>query len=309
MECKTCGKEIKGNGGLVSHQIKCSYVESVKDEVFESYTKDFLSITKIRKKYKLQDTDIYIILGNSLRGKSDSGKLAHKKYPDSFKHSDETKQKIREIRIKFMKENPEQTAWRTKNLSYPEKLFLEKIYELDLDKKYSIVREYSVFPYFIDFAFVNEKIAVEIDGSQHLLPERKERDDKKDVLLKEDGWFILRVSENEVKTNINSVFNTIITIINDRPKIQSMKLGVVKFPKKKQIKERESCGLTKGEIERSIKQRRVTRPPYQELIDLIKTNGYCKTGKMFGVSDNSIRKWIKSYEKICSPTENRTPIV
>ena len=196
-----------------------------------------------------------------------------------------------------MKENPEQTAWRTKNLSYPEKLFLEKVYDLCLDKKYSIVREYSVFPFFIDFAFVNEKVAVEIDGSQHLLPERKERDDKKDELLKEDGWFILRVSENEVKTNINSVFNTIISIINDRPKIQSMKLGVVKFPKKRQMKERESCGLTKGEIERSIKQRRVTRPPYQELIDLVKTNGYSKTGRMFGVSDNSIRKWIKSYEK------------
>jgi very-short-patch-repair endonuclease len=232
-----------------------------------------------------------------LRTASESNKIARKLFPESFIHSDETKQKIREKRIEFMKENPEQTAWRTKNLSYPEKLFLEKVYELCLDKKYSIVREYSVFPYFIDFAFVNEKVAVEIDGSQHLLPERKERDDKKDELLKEDGWFILRVSENEVKTNINSVFDTIISIINDRPKTQSMKLGVVKFPKKRQKKERESCGLTKSEIERSINQRRVTRPPYQELIDLVKTNGYSKTGRMFRVSDNSIRKWIKSYEK------------
>ena len=70
-----------------------------------------------------------------------------------------------------------------------------------------------------------------------------------------------------------------------------------KTKEKRQKKERETCGLTKSEIERSIKQRRVTRPPYQELIDLVKTNGYSKTGKMFGVSDNSIRKWIKSYEK------------
>jgi very-short-patch-repair endonuclease len=255
------------------------------------------SIKRIKDKYNLGSQTITDILGDNLRTASESNKIARKLFPESFIHSDETKQKIREKRIKFMKENPEQTAWRTKNLSYPEKLFLEKVYDLCLDKKYSIVREYSVFPFFIDFAFVNEKVAVEIDGSQHLLPERKERDDKKDELLKKDGWFILRVSENEVKTNINSVFNTIISIINDRPKIQSMKLGVVKFPKKRQMKERESCGLTKGEIERSIKQRRVTRPPYQELINLIKTNGYSKTGKMFGVSDNSIRKWIKSYEK------------
>jgi very-short-patch-repair endonuclease len=297
MECKTCGKEIKGNGSLVVHQTTCEYVYNVKEEIKKLYVDELWSIKRIKDKYNLGSQTITDILGDNLRTASESNKIARKLFPESFIHSDETKQKIREKRIKFMKENPEQTAWRTKNLSYPEKLFLEKVYDLCLDKKYSIVREYSVFPFFIDFAFVNEKVAVEIDGSQHLLPERKERDDKKDELLKEDGWFILRVSENEVKTNINSVFNTIISIINDRPKIQSMKLGVVKFPKKRQMKERESCGLTKGEIERSIKQRRVTRPPYQELINLIKTNGYSKTGKMFGVSDNSIRKWIKSYEK------------
>jgi very-short-patch-repair endonuclease len=297
MECKTCGKEIKGNGALVVHQTTCEYVYNVKEEIKKLYVDELWSIKRIKDKYNLGSQTITDILGDNLRTASESNKIARKLFPESFIHSDETKQKIREKRIKFMKENPEQTAWRTKNLSYPEKLFLEKVYDLCLDKKYSIVREYSVFPFFIDFAFVNEKVAVEIDGSQHLLPERKERDDKKDELLKKDGWFILRVSENEVKTNINSVFNTIISIINDRPKIQSMKLGVVKFPKKRQMKERESCGLTKGEIERSIKQRRVTRPPYQELINLIKTNGYSKTGKMFGVSDNSIRKWIKSYDK------------
>jgi very-short-patch-repair endonuclease len=281
----------------VVHQTTCEYVYNVKEEIKKLYVDELWSIKRIKDKYNLGSQTITDILGDNLRTASESNKIARKLFPESFIHSDETKQKIREKRIKFMKENPEQTAWRTKNLSYPEKLFLEKVYDLCLDKKYSIVREYSVFPFFIDFAFVNEKVAVEIDGSQHLLPERKERDDKKDELLKKDGWFILRVSENEVKTNINSVFNTIISIINDRPKIQSMKLGVVKFPKKRQMKERESCGLTKGEIERSIKQRRVTRPPYQELINLIKTNGYSKTGKMFGVSDNSIRKWIKSYEK------------
>lgn len=297
MECKICNRDFNNLGGLNQHIKKCKKLSSIKDELIRLYVEESYSVQELRKKFGVQSMDIKLILGDKVRSLSDANKLAHKKYPNNFKHTEESKKKIREIRIKFMKENPEQTAWRTKNLSYPEKLFLEKIYELGLDKKYSIVREYSVFPYFIDFAFVNEKVAVEIDGSQHLLPERKDRDDKKDELLKNDGWFILRVSENEVKTNINSVFDTITSIINDRPKIQSMKLGVVKFPNKRQKKERESCGLTKGEIDRSVKQRKVTRPPYQELIDLVKTNGYSKTGKMFGVSDNSIRKWIKSYEK------------
>lgn len=86
-----------------------------------------------------------------------------------------------------MKEYPENTAWRTSTISYPEKLFKEALKKFELDKKYLIIREYSVFPYFIDFAFVNEKLAIEIDGSQHLLEERKFKDNEKDLLLKNNG--------------------------------------------------------------------------------------------------------------------------
>jgi hypothetical protein len=62
---------------------------------------------------------------------------------------------MREKRLSFMKEHPEKTAWRQSNMSYPEKCFQDIIKENNLDKKYLIYREYSVFPYFIDFAFIN----------------------------------------------------------------------------------------------------------------------------------------------------------
>jgi very-short-patch-repair endonuclease len=119
--------------------------------------------------------------------------------------------------VEFMKNNPEKTAWRLSNVSYPEKLCIEYIEKNGLDKKYSIVREYSVFPYFVDFAFLNEMVAVEIDGSQHLLPERKERDNKKDKLLNDLGWLVVRISEKEIKTNIENVFNEIISILKEKP--------------------------------------------------------------------------------------------
>lgn len=41
------------------------------------------------------------------------------------------------------------------------------------------------------------------------------------------------------------------------------------------------------------KRRIVKRPDKLELIELLKTNSFTAVGKMFGVSDNSIRKWIK----------------
>jgi len=42
--------------------------------------------------------------------------------------------------------------------------------------------------------------------------------------------------------------------------------------------------------------RKVERPSKEELNILIKQNSFSEIGRMFGVSDNSIRKWCKSYD-------------
>lgn len=44
-----------------------------------------------------------------------------------------------------------------------------------------------------------------------------------------------------------------------------------------------------------IKDRKVERPAKDDLITLIQQKGYLQVGKMFGVSDNAVRKWIKYY--------------
>lgn len=43
-------------------------------------------------------------------------------------------------------------------------------------------------------------------------------------------------------------------------------------------------------------KRKVNRPPYEELLTDVQTLGYRGTGRKHGVSDNAIRKWIKSYQ-------------
>ena len=45
------------------------------------------------------------------------------------------------------------------------------------------------------------------------------------------------------------------------------------------------------------RKRKVQRPPYAKLLSEVSKLGYVKTGKIYGVSDNSIRKWIRMYEK------------
>jgi transposase-like protein len=43
--------------------------------------------------------------------------------------------------------------------------------------------------------------------------------------------------------------------------------------------------------------RRVTRPPYEQLIADVWCFGYVATGRKYGVSDNAVRKWIRWYER------------
>jgi len=213
-KCKVCNNIMINQYNLNLHMKKCEKLTLIKDEVIKLYVDEYYSVKDLRKKFKIQSDDIKNILGNKMRSISESRKIGHVRYSENFKHSEETKKKLREIRLNFMKNNPEKTAWRLSNVSYPEKLFIEHIEKNGLDKKYLIVREYSVFPYFVDFAFLNEMVAVEIDGSQHLLPERKKSDEKKDKLLNDLGWLVVRISEKEIKTNINNTFNQLINILN-----------------------------------------------------------------------------------------------
>ena len=69
--------------------------EEIKKEINEDY-KNGLSIGEICKKYNMSSKS-YIsnyVLSGKTRSLSESIKMAHKKYSESFKHTEETKKKI-----------------------------------------------------------------------------------------------------------------------------------------------------------------------------------------------------------------------
>jgi len=43
--------------------------------------------------------------------------------------------------------------------------------------------------------------------------------------------------------------------------------------------------------------RRVERPPYDQLRREIAETSYSAVGRRYGVSDNAIRKWVRSYAR------------
>lgn len=273
------------------------FSEEDKQQIINDYVINYLSIKNICAKYNIKCKDwVCKLLKNYTRSASEANRISHMLYPEKFKHSEETKQKIRNSRIQYLKTHRDCTAWRRANLSYPEAQFIEYLKSRKLDQKYLIEREHSFYPYYIDFAFIDIKLAVEIDGSQHLLPERKEKDQEKDKLLQENGWKVIRISENVVKTDWKLIDQELKNIINSD--ITFKKIGIIKSPKTHQKKPRNAFGLTEKQQLLHQRQRKViNRPSLQELENLLLTNSYVKVGKMFGVSGNCIRKWIKYYKR------------
>lgn len=271
--------------------------EEIKKEINEDY-KNGLSIGEICKKYNMSSKS-YIsnyVLSGKTRSLSESIKMAHKKYSESFKHTEETKKKMREKRLAWMKKHPEQTAWRLKNMSYPEKCFQKILEDNGLDKKYLIYREYSVFPYFIDFAFINEKLAVEIDGSQHLEKERKKRDEEKDKLLMSKGWRILRITAFEVVRDGTKALNCLLEMLGNN-KAEYTKVGILKAPKMYEKPIRGKDGLTDKQRENNLRNRKVkNRPSKEQLWEMVKTYTFEDIGRKYGVSAKSIAKWCKRYD-------------
>ena len=102
-----------------------------------------------------------------------------------------------------------------------EMTYCEKIVWLHLRKKqlgYRFLRQYSVDYYVIDFYCPKLKLAVEIDGDVHNLPDQKEYDAKRQKYLESFGITFIRITNEEFLGNPNMAFEKIkdaIKIVED----------------------------------------------------------------------------------------------
>lgn len=108
------------------------------------------------------------------------------------------------------KDGDESFGWQSRKgleSSYPEKLAESVLVESGV--KYE--KELKVGKYFIDFAILDYNIALEIDGQQHNLPERKLSDVRKDKLLVKEGWEVIRIKypEEHIKDTVKDVLVSI----------------------------------------------------------------------------------------------------
>lgn len=270
----------------------------MKETIIQEYLNGS-SIGYLSNKYKKGHDTISSLLGKHRRTASEASKLVRKN--KTFKHTEVSRQKSRESRLKWMKENPEKTAWRSKNPSYIEVCFSSYLFQYQWGQEFKIIQEKSIFPYFIDFAFENEWIAVELDGSQHLEIKQKEKDNVRDSILNSLGWTVYRISGASIVKNLDVTMQDLHLFLKKRSTSISNKQVGFDLYKSKNRKGR-TCKSGKFRTEKenlaSFAQRKVKdRPDLQHLkldIDLL---GYVGTGRKYSVSDNAVRKWLLNYEK------------
>lgn len=210
----------------------------------------------------------------------------------------------------FYKKNPDKHPWKrnTKFLSKP----CENFKNILIDNNISFIEEYSDFiehSYSIDVALPEYKIGYEINGNQHYNKDGtlKEYYSKREEYITKQGWKLYQLHyslcyKEELVLDIikKSIINeTIFEFDYDKYLFNKLNKTIKVKPKTKKC----SCGELIVNKSKNclkcydIKQRIVKRPTYEILKLEIKKYGFVKTGKKYSVSDNSIRKWIKYYEK------------
>lgn len=120
--------------------------------------------------------------------------------------SDETRKKISESLKKSIREGRAK-GWQTRNvISFAERFWKQVLnnnnikycFNMPISKKELGIDSYGC--YFLDFAIVDKKVDLEIDGKQHKLEERQCSDKLRDEALIKNGWKVYRVPWNKLKT-------------------------------------------------------------------------------------------------------------
>lgn len=130
------------------------------------------------------------------RTPSEAHKLSRKKNPR--KHTTATKKKLREHMLRRLEEGTYPTLgknFRGRPKSYPEGWW-KSVFDARFDNK-GYTEEYQIGLYSLDYAWIDLKKVIEIDGTQHLEERQRASDERKDAFLQSQGWKVLRMPWKE----------------------------------------------------------------------------------------------------------------
>ena len=70
-------------------------------------------------------------------------------------------------------------------------------------------RQHQIGKYIVDFCCIEKKLIIELDGGQHNESDIIQRDTKRDDFLKNEGFRVLRIWNNEIDNNTEGAYQKI----------------------------------------------------------------------------------------------------
>lgn len=212
------------------------------------------------------------------------------------KHTQETKEKIRQARFNYLSKKLGKTGWeksQKKEMTYlEEKFYNEVILTYNLLDKYDISYNFPIYPYFLDFALININLSVELDGACHFKngEQRYEHDIQRDNYLLEKGWKTFRIAyDDDWNDKVNELLNILNNIENYKQKIGDKKIYKYGEFKKQQ-------NIIKKQQKIKEKQEKIN-----EKINLIlnsdinfeKFGWVGKVAEILNISPQKVNQWMK----------------
>ena len=213
-ECKICGKEYPLLLSLSKHLTNKHKYEGGLKQYYVDY-----------QNFKIPKCEF---CGNDARYKK--GLIFHKtccdkecltKLKKTIIITDESKLKISKKLIESHK-NGNHPGWSFINKdinkrSYPEKWFIKNVLEKNgFYFKYIIKEKLPFGKYFLDFAIIDLKVDIEIDGSQHFRTIDAINHDKiRDEFVRSNGWTVYRISWIELINNSNEIINNFLKSLTE----------------------------------------------------------------------------------------------
>ena len=130
-------------------------------------------------------------------------------------HSKKTRDVISKKLVQYLIKNPDKVPYvinHSSNKSYPEFIFETELNNFGI-KNWTYHYRNGIYQY--DFAFVELKIDVEIDGQTHLTEKVKQIDKKRDEFSKKCGWTVVRFSTREIRNDIRKCIDRLQVILHE----------------------------------------------------------------------------------------------
>jgi very-short-patch-repair endonuclease len=89
-------------------------------------------------------------------------------------------------------------------------------------------RQVWIGPFVVDFVCVDERLVVELDGSQHA--DRSDYDGRRSEVLAGEGYQVIRFWNNEVTENIAGVLDAIVAALVPSPSHAALPRGPLPLP-------------------------------------------------------------------------------